>query len=98
MKKLNITTFLSMLLIVWITPSYAQMEDKKPIGNLVYETYKEKGVDEATEIYRKLKTEGAEEYAFDESQLNFVGYKIMNEDNDPQAAKKIVYKVSLKDI
>ena len=91
MKKLKITTFLSMLLIVWITPSYAQMEDKTPVGNLVYETYKEKGVDEAMEMYRKLKTEGAEEYAFEESQLNFVGYKIMNEDNDPQAAKKIFW-------
>lgn len=91
MKNPVLNSFLSLLLILWIVPAYAQEEDKKPVGNEVYEAFKAEGIEKAIETYHDLKKKNAEEYLFDELQLNIIGYKIMNEDNDPQAAKKIFW-------
>lgn len=89
MKSLIQNFMLSILVTVWVIPSYAQETEKKPVSEAVYQEYKENGVDKAIETYHKLKKDHADEYVFDEFQLNSIGYKIMNEDKDPQTAKKI---------
>lgn len=91
MKKSVLNLFLCLLFILWFAPAYAQMEDKKSVGEAIYKDYKAKDVDKCIETYRDLKKNNAEEYMFDEFQLNRIGYKIMNDDNDPQSAKKIFW-------
>jgi tetratricopeptide (TPR) repeat protein len=80
-----------MLMLACISSSYAQDAEKKEIGDEVYAVYKEKGIDKAIETYHTLKKKKALEYTFDEHQLNNIGYKIMNNDSDAQAAKKVFW-------
>lgn len=83
--------FVFMLTVAWSMPVLAQESTKKPVGEVVYSTYKEKGIDKALEMYQTLKQKQASDYVFDEFQLNAIGYKMMNEDNDPAAAKKVLW-------
>lgn len=91
MKSLLPNLFMIMLMLACISSSYAQDAVKKGIGDEVYAVYKEKGVDKAIETYHMLKKKKAAEYTFDEHQLNEIGYKIMNNDSDAQAAKKVFW-------
>lgn len=91
MKSIFTNFCLCMLLILWIVPAYAQNAELKSVGDAVYATYKEKGVDKAIESYQILKKKNAKDYKFDESELNRIAYQVMNKDNDAQAAKKIFW-------
>jgi hypothetical protein len=91
MKTLIRTCFLSMLLAFWILPAHAQTSDQKSVGDAVYAVYKDKGIDKALSEYQSMKKKKAADYEFDEHQLNRIGYKIMNDDNDAAAAKKILW-------
>lgn len=91
MKTLILRSFLCMLITMWIMPVYAQNVEKKSSGEHVYATFKEKGIDKAIEEYQNLKKKKGAEYAFDEHQLNEIAYKIMNDDKDAEAAKKLFW-------
>ncbi len=91
MKKQIFNSILCLLLFLWLAPAYAQMDDKKSVGEAVYDDYKAEGIEKCIETYHGLKKKNADEYKFDELQLNRIGYKIMDEDNDLQAAKKIFW-------
>lgn len=91
MKTILQSCFLSLMLALCMQPAYAQTTDQKSVGDAVYALYKEKGIDKALAEYQNMKTKKATEYTFDEFQLNLIGYKLMNEDNDAAAAKKIFW-------
>lgn len=63
---------------------------KKGIGIALYQKYEEEGIDSAIDYYNKLKESGDLEIFFtDRSVLNALGYYLMNNENDLDAAKKI---------
>ena len=63
---------------------------KKGIGIALYQKYEEEGIDSAIDYYNKLKESGDLEIFFtDRSELNALGYYLMNNENDLDAAKKI---------
>lgn len=76
-----------LLLILFIYTGYAQELPPNSIGNEVYTEYKANGIDEAISKYKKLKKSTEKELT--QGDLNLVGYKIMNEDKDMDAAEKI---------
>ncbi len=79
-------TFLSFLFI--LAGLNAQETEKESIGDLVYETYEEQGIEKALEHYDKVKAEKAEAYKWNEWELNRIGYQLM-EKGDMDAAEKV---------
>lgn len=80
----------SLLFTLFLLPSFAQT-NKKPVGDEILKVYKDKGIEKAIATYYTLKKKDKDEYIFDESQLNSVGYIIMNEHKKPADAKKIFW-------
>jgi tetratricopeptide (TPR) repeat protein len=87
--KFNIKWIMSLCLIFMFAPANAQDEEKTSIGEVVYEEYQDSGIDEAISKYKDLKANQADEYTWNEWELNNIGYQIMNDDNDLEAAEKI---------
>ena len=58
---------------------------KTPIVSMLMEELKKNGVDRAVRLYRDLRSTKAEEYDFSESQLNKLGYSLLQERNLPAA-------------
>lgn len=77
----------SLLLILFIFSGFAQEIPSNSMGEEVYKAYKAKGVENAISAYKKLKKE--DKYELTQADLNLVGYKIMNEDKDMDAAERI---------
>lgn len=87
--KSNIHWFMSFLLMFFFANGIAQDEDKASIGDVIYEEYQQKGVDQAISKYKNLKKNEPEAYNWDEFELNRIGYNIMLQDQDLDAAEKI---------
>lgn len=87
--KINNRRIMSLILMFFMVAGYAQDKEKTSIGEVVYEEYQENGVDQAISKYKDLKANRAEEYTWDEWELNNIGYQIMNDDNDLEGAEKI---------
>lgn len=85
-------TFL--LLILSIFGGFAQEIPANSIGEEVYNEYKANGIESAVSKYQKLK--GDEKYDLTQGDLNLVGYKLMNEDKDLDAAEKI-FKLNMEE-
>lgn len=63
---------------------------KKGIGLALYEKYEDEGIDEAIDWYKKLKEgEMLGTFYTDRAELNSLGYYLMNNKNDLNAAEKI---------
>jgi tetratricopeptide (TPR) repeat protein len=63
---------------------------KKGIGLALYEKYEDGGIDEAIDWYKKLKeSELLGTFYTDRAELNSLGYYLMNNKNDLNAAEKI---------
>lgn len=95
-SKINIRWFMSLILMFFFVALNAQDEEKTSIGEVVYEEYQEDGIDEAIIKYKDLKANQADQYNWDEWELNRVGYRIMNDDNDLEAAEK-VFSLNIKE-
>ncbi len=95
-SKINKGWIISIVLMFFFTASYAQDQEKASVGEVVYEEYQENGIDEAIKKYKDLKSTESAKYNWDEWQLNQVGYRIMNEDNDLEAAEKI-FSLNIKE-
>ncbi len=80
---------MSFVLMFFCVTGYAQEEETASVGAVVYEEYQKNGIDQAINTYKELKAEQAGEYNWNEWELNNIGYRIMNEDNDLEAAEKI---------
>lgn len=80
-----------------VTSAIAQDEkEKTSVGEAVFEEYQENGIDAALTHYEKLKKEKKENYNWDEWELNNIGYKLMLEEKDMEAAEK-VFKYNMKE-
>ena len=93
---LNLKHLMSFVLICSTTLLMSQEKEKASIADVVYKDYKEKGIDSALERYAKLKEKEAATYKIDEWELNRIGYKIMHEDQDLEAAEK-VFSLNIKE-
>ena len=95
MKTRATTTALSFLLfLMFIFAGFAQELPPDSIGEEVYKEYKANGVDKAIAKYKTLKKSEKDELT--QADLNLVGYKIMNEDKDMNAAEKI-FKLNMEE-
>lgn len=94
--KMNTGWMISVLLMCFVTVSFGQVENKNSIGELVYQEYSENGIDEALKKYHQTKTNEKDLYIWNEWELNNIGYKIMIEDQDLDAADKI-FKLNMKE-
>lgn len=83
-----------LLLILFIFSGFAQEIPANSIGEEVYSDYKTNGIESAISKYQELK--GNEKYDLTQADLNLVGYKLMNEDKDMEAAEKI-FKLNMEE-
>ena len=93
--QFNFRTIMSVMLICFVTTAFGQDAEKKnSIGDAVYQEYKQNGINLALDKYRELKTN--KDYVVNEWELNRVGYQIMQEDGDLNAAEK-VFKLNMQE-
>lgn len=95
-SKINSKWFMNLFFMCFFITAFAQDEEKASVGDVVYEEYQEKGVDEAISKYKDLKANQADQYTWNEWELNRIGYQIMNDDNDLEAAEK-VFKLNMEE-
>lgn len=95
-KIKNIKWFMSFLFMCFFVAGHAQDEEKASIGEAVYEEYQQNGIDQAISKYKDLKTNQADQYTWNEWELNKIGYQIMSEDKDMAAAEKI-FKLNMEE-
>lgn len=88
-SKIDKGWIMSLVLMFFFVAGHAQDEETASIGAVVYEEYQKNGIDQAINKYNQLKADQTGEYNWDEWELNNIGYMIMNEDNDLEAAEKI---------
>ncbi|AVR45784.1 hypothetical protein C7S20_11275 [Christiangramia fulva] len=89
MRSLNIKPLLiGFLLIFFIFEGYSQDTPEMSMEKKLYQEYKSKGVDKALKMYDKSDMKG-NEYTFMSEPLNQLGYQIMLQDKDLDAAEKI---------
>lgn len=88
--KMDFRWIISLLLMSFVAATFAQeKEGKTPIGETIYQEYRDNGIEKALEKYQEIKSNQADQYNLDEWQLNRIGYKIMLDDKDLDAAEKI---------
>lgn len=83
-----------LILLLFVFTGFAQELPPNSIGNEVYTAYKANGIDKAISKYHQLKKKEKKELT--QADLNLVGYKIMNEDKDMDAAGKI-FKLNMEE-
>lgn len=76
---------ISLLLICFTTSILAQNDAKVDMNSKLYETYKEKGAEEALKVYEENNTN--KEYEGMAEPLNVLAYRLMQEDKDLKAAE-----------
>lgn len=95
--KFNLNQFLSIFFICLAPLVFSQEENSKnSVGDMVYEEYKQNGIDSALEMYRDYKVNKSGDYDFTEWELNRIGYLIMENDGDLEAAEK-VFKLNMEE-
>ncbi|WP_029037486.1 tetratricopeptide repeat protein [Salinimicrobium xinjiangense] len=86
-KKVFTTASTILLLILFVAGGYAQEKTSTSIQEDIYTAYKSNGVENAIAKYREHKKKG--DYELSQAELNAVAYRIMNEDEDLDAAERI---------
>jgi len=94
--NLKLNGLLSMLFMCLMTVSFSQETQKKSVGDAVYEEYQNSGIDKALTKYRNLKAKESNNYDFTEWELNRIGYQLMHNDGDMEAAEK-VFKLNMEE-
>jgi tetratricopeptide (TPR) repeat protein len=84
---------ISLMLILCGGLLFAQEDTQTALEEKLYEEYKSNGVDKAMKMYEKNKTA---EYESLQEPLNLLGYKLMMEDKDLEAAEK-VFKAQIEE-
>lgn len=97
MKKLKMILMSAFLLFAFCQHSGAQTStEKKPVYNKKFmETYEKSGVDKAISEYKSMKAKESGNYLFDEHQLNFAGYTLMEKKKYDDAEK--VFKLNISE-
>jgi len=78
------------MLIFFTTALFSQDQTKNSIGDAVYEEYQQNGIDDALDKYKDLKKNNSNEYNWTEWELNRIGYQLMLDDKDMDAAEKVL--------
>lgn len=95
MKTRTTTAVLScLLLFMFMVTGYAQELPPNSIGEKVYKEYQANGIEKALSQYQTLKK--SENKELSQADLNLVGYKILMEDKDMDAAEKI-FKLNIEE-
>ena len=68
---------------------------KRPIKNYLLEIIDEEGAETAVELYKDLKKEEAETFDFSESELNLLGYELLNDNRIDDAVK--IFKLNIEE-
>lgn len=90
----NLKWIIGVMLISLSSVILGQEKSETSISDKLYTEYKEKGIDQSLKKYEKLNTE--KEYTGVSEPLNVLGYKLMLEEKDLQAAKK-VFEAQIKE-
>ncbi|QED37553.1 DUF1579 domain-containing protein [Antarcticibacterium arcticum] len=92
----NLPRLLGVLFLCFSISGFAQnTEKKKSAGDAVYQEYQQNGIDSALKKYGELKSKSGE-YTLTEWELNRIGYQIMMDDEDLEAAEKI-FSLNMKE-
>ncbi len=95
--KINLNQILSICFICLAPFIYSQeVSDQKSVGDVVYEEYRQNGINKALDKYRDLKANNQNDYNFTEWELNRIGYQIMQNKEDLEAAEK-VFKLNMEE-
>lgn len=95
--KLDFRWLISLLLMSFVAAAFGQeKEGKTSIGEVIYREYQENGIDNALKKYSDLKSNQADQYEINEWELNNIGYQIMLDDKDLDAAEKI-FSLNIKE-
>jgi tetratricopeptide (TPR) repeat protein len=90
---IDLKKLISLMLILCGGLLFSQEETKVPLEEKLYEEYKSNGLDKAMELYENKKTA---EFESLQEPLNILGYKLMMEDKDLEAAE-LVFKAQIKE-
>ena len=85
--QLNFKWILSLMLISLCSMVFGQDVPENTIPDQLYKEYKANGIDQSLKTYQKLNTD--KEYNGFQEPLNVLGYRLMLEDKDLEAAKKV---------
>jgi len=85
---IKLSHVISFLLICSLTALYGQEKNDQSLNDKLYQQYKEKGVDAALATYHK-EADKDDEYTGMSEPLNQLGYQIMMEAKDLDAAEKV---------
>ncbi len=76
------------LLVLFVTLfTHSAFAQKQPISKILQETINSKGIEAAIEQYRTLKTNHSDGYDFSESELNSLGYSLVQSDRLREATQ-----------
>ena len=85
--QLNFKWILSLMLISLSSMVFSQDVPENTLPDQLYAEYKANGIDQSLKTYQKLNTD--KEYNGFQEPLNILGYRLMLEDKDLEAAKKV---------
>lgn len=85
--QLNFKWILSLMLISLCSMVFGQDVPENTLPDQLYKEYKANGIDQSLKTYQKLNTD--KEYNGFQEPLNVLGYRLMLEDKDLEAAKKV---------
>lgn len=96
--KFTLNKILSICFLCLAPFMYSQEDtsQKKSVGDVVYEEYRQNGINKALDKYRDLKANNQNDYDFTEWELNRIGYQIMHNEGDLEAAEK-VFKLNMEE-
>lgn len=95
--KIDFRWIIGLLLMSFVAAAYGQeKEGKISIGEVIYKEYQENGIENALEKYQELRDSQADQYVINEWELNNIGYQIMLDDKDLDAAEKI-FSLNMKE-
>lgn len=85
--QLNFKWILGIMLISLCSTVFGQDVTENTLQDQLYKEYKTNGIEQSLKTYQKLNTD--KEYNGFQEPLNMLGYKLMLEDKDLEAAKKV---------
>lgn len=85
--QLNFKWILGIMLISLCSTVFGQDVTENTLQDQLYKEYKANGIEQSLKAYQKLNTD--KEYNGFQEPLNMLGYKLMQEDKDLEAAKKV---------
>lgn len=95
-SKFKLNWYMSLILMFLCSLTMGQeVKGKKAVGDVIYQEYKENGIDKALDKYSQLKSSNSKEYELTEWELNRIGYRLM-EEGDMEGAERI-FKLNMEE-